>query len=204
MKTTRERQREELRQAIIDEAETLLGAGGRDALTMRKLAARLGCTPMAIYSYFDDKQALEHAIAARAFTAFADRIAKAVKSKTGVAAIRAGLMAYIALAREDPAHYRTLFMRPIPDEWADKTHQELAREHPAFRLLYESVRGCVEGGELMGDPFALATVLWTTAHGTAASLITFIRFPFGDWETYAGTMIDTVLEGARHRPVNAF
>jgi AcrR family transcriptional regulator len=204
MKTTRGRQREELRQAIIDEAEMLLGADGRETLTMRKLAARLGCTPMAIYSYFDDKQALEHAIAARAFTALADRITNAVKNKTGVAAIHAGLMAYIAAAREDPEHYRTLFMTPIPPEWADKTHQELTQEHPAFRLLYENVSGCVDAGELLGDPFALTTVLWTTAHGTAAALITFIRFPFGNWETYACTMIDTVLEGARHRAVDKF
>jgi AcrR family transcriptional regulator len=201
IKATRERQREELRQTILTEAATLIREHGRDALTMRKLAARLGCTPMAIYSYFPDKQALERALAWDQFSVFAARTAKALKGKQGVAAIRAGLIAYVAAARENPEQYQTLFMTPIPPDTPQPTREQLEQQHPAFRPLYEQTAAAIELGELQGDPFALATILWTAAHGAAASIITFTKFPITSWETFAAAMIDTAIAGIRQNPI---
>lgn len=47
---------------ILSAARALLGEGGRDGLTMRRLADRLGVAPNTIYSHFADKAALLEAL----------------------------------------------------------------------------------------------------------------------------------------------
>jgi AcrR family transcriptional regulator len=49
--------------SIVDAAVELLEADGLESLTMRRLAKRLGCSPMALYRHVTDKQELVGAIA---------------------------------------------------------------------------------------------------------------------------------------------
>jgi AcrR family transcriptional regulator len=44
--------KEDLKELIIDSAEKIVSKGGYNALTMRKLAQKIGYTPGTIYSYF--------------------------------------------------------------------------------------------------------------------------------------------------------
>lgn len=50
---------------IVDEALSIMTADGEAALAMRPLAARLGVTPMALYRYFADRDALLVALVER-------------------------------------------------------------------------------------------------------------------------------------------
>ena len=54
------------RDRILDAAAELVAKDGLDALSMRRLAQRLDVWPMALYRYFDDKDALTDAIVERA------------------------------------------------------------------------------------------------------------------------------------------
>ena len=54
----RERYRSEFRAATLAEARDLIKEEGWEGLTLRKLAQRMQCSPMALYTYFADKQAL--------------------------------------------------------------------------------------------------------------------------------------------------
>ena len=54
----RERYRSELRAATLSAARDLIKEEGYEGLTLRKLAQRMQCSPMALYTYFADKQAL--------------------------------------------------------------------------------------------------------------------------------------------------
>src|ERR1700759_775016 len=60
------------RERVVDEAIALLDADGLDALTMRKLATRLGVQPGALYWHFAGKQALLDAMADRFLDGFTD------------------------------------------------------------------------------------------------------------------------------------
>jgi AcrR family transcriptional regulator len=62
------------RERVVDEAIALLDADGLDALTMRKLATRLGVQPGALYWHFAGKQALLDAMADRFLDGFTDRL----------------------------------------------------------------------------------------------------------------------------------
>jgi AcrR family transcriptional regulator len=56
------------RDAIVDEAISIVGTEGLAALTMRAVAARLGVTPMAAYYYVADKEELMSLMAERIST----------------------------------------------------------------------------------------------------------------------------------------
>ncbi len=58
------------REQVVDVAIALLDADGLDALTMRKLATRLGVQPGALYWHFAGKQALLDAMADRFLEGF--------------------------------------------------------------------------------------------------------------------------------------
>ena len=55
---------------ILDGAAALIEADGADSFSMRRLAASLGVTPMALYKWFDDRDALLDALGARVFDSF--------------------------------------------------------------------------------------------------------------------------------------
>jgi TetR/AcrR family transcriptional regulator, tetracycline repressor protein len=63
---------------ILDAALSLLDDGGANAASVRGIAARVGVAPNAVYTYFPDKAAVEHALVERLLGevdhgAFADR-----------------------------------------------------------------------------------------------------------------------------------
>ena len=68
MATTRARDTERTRlskDAVVDRALSIADAEGLDALTIRRLATRLGVTPMALYWHFRSKEALLAGLADR-------------------------------------------------------------------------------------------------------------------------------------------
>jgi AcrR family transcriptional regulator len=56
---------------ILDAARSLLDEGGMAAMSMRKIADRVGITAMAIYRHFPDHQALANAVADHGFAELA-------------------------------------------------------------------------------------------------------------------------------------
>lgn len=69
--TRRTRSRPPLsRVRILDEAEGLLAAEGATAFSMRRLADRLGVTPMALYTWFRDRDELLASLSARTMAGF--------------------------------------------------------------------------------------------------------------------------------------
>ena len=55
---------------ILDAALALVRTEGADAFSMRRLASTLGVTPMALYKWFDDRDALLDALGDRVFGSF--------------------------------------------------------------------------------------------------------------------------------------
>src|SRR5579859_7478900 len=54
-------------QAILSAARLLLDEGGAEAVSMRKVADKVGVTAMAIYRHFPDREALLNALANQGF-----------------------------------------------------------------------------------------------------------------------------------------
>ncbi len=97
---------------IVGAARELLEAEGIEALTMRRLAERLGIRASSLYKHLPDKDALESAIIAEGFEESAERFEAAVAGDRR-RPIRALGAAYRAYAHEHPHLYRLMTERPL-------------------------------------------------------------------------------------------
>jgi AcrR family transcriptional regulator len=195
----RERYRSELRAATLAEARDLIKKEGYEGLTLRKLAQRMRCSPMALYTYFADKQALLTALALEGFEKLAKRH-EGTSLREPLSELRKIMLDHIAFAEENPTEYRILFMSAQPD--VKKTQQEVQENNPAFRLLFKCVQSCLEAGVFRGNAFAISTMVLTAAHGAASLLIT-ARFPFGSHRRYVEEVVATTLSGLQNRTICA-
>jgi AcrR family transcriptional regulator len=153
--------REAVRERLCDAAARIYAEDGEGALSMRRLAAEVGCSPMAPYRHFADKQALIAAVRAAAFNRLADALDGVAKGGRHRAADIGE--AYVRFARENPAAYKLMFDLAQPDEAA---YPELAAASARAREAMSGyVRELVDAGVLAGDPVALGYVFWATIHG---------------------------------------
>jgi AcrR family transcriptional regulator len=101
---------------IVDAARQLLEQEGAEALTMRRLAERLGIRAPSLYKHLSDKAAVEAAIIASGFEDIAAALQAALDAAPDAAgeplAVLAG--AYRAFALDHPHLYRLMTDRPLP------------------------------------------------------------------------------------------
>jgi len=145
LQTRKERYRSELRAETLSAARELIQKEGYEGLTIRKLAKRMECSPMALYSYFADKQALLTALALEGFEKLAKRLDSTVR-RDPLTALRKILLDYIAYAEENPREYGILFLSVETLGELKLTRQDLQERNPAFRALFKCVEMCVKAG----------------------------------------------------------
>jgi len=196
----RERYRTELRDETLSEARKLIREEGYQGLTIRKLAQRMECSPMALYSYFADKQALLAALAREGFEKVAKRF-DSTAHRDPLVAVKKILLDYIAYAVENPNEYRILFLSVETLGELELSREDLQERNPAFGALFKRVETCIRAGVLKGEPFAVSTVLWTAAHGAASVLITALKFPLGSRQLYAEEVVATIVSGVQNRVI---
>jgi AcrR family transcriptional regulator len=153
--------REAVRERLCDAAARIYALEGEAALSMRRLAAEVGCSPMAPYRHFADKEALVAAVRAAAFTRLADALDGVAQDGRHRAADIGE--AYVRFARENPAAYKLMFDLAQPDE---RAYPELAAAAARARATMTGyVHELVAAGVLAGDPVQLGFVFWATIHG---------------------------------------
>jgi AcrR family transcriptional regulator len=128
---------------IVDAARELLREEGVDALTLGRVARRLGIRTPSLYKHFAGKRELEAVLVAEALEAWT-RVLE--DSAPGFPAIAA---AYRRFALENPAVYRLMNERPLPRDLLPAGLEERA----AAPLV-----------QALGDP-DLARAAWAFAHG---------------------------------------
>ncbi len=133
---------------ILGAALELLETEGAEGLTMRRLAERLGMRAPSLYKHFEDKAALEAALATIGLEDSARVFETAVEGSRDP--LRALARAYRAFALERPQLYRLMTERPLP-----RDRLPSGVEDRAARPLLEAA-----GGDL-----AAARAIWAFAHG---------------------------------------
>jgi AcrR family transcriptional regulator len=134
---------------IIGAARALLEEEGAEALSMRRIAERLGIRAPSLYKHLPDKQALEAAIISAGFeeqaVAFEEALAADPADSLGALA-----SAYRAFARDHPHLYRLMTDRPL--------------ERDALLPGVEA-RAALPLVRAAGENAALARAAWAFAHG---------------------------------------
>jgi AcrR family transcriptional regulator len=109
IKERRDREKQELRQAILDAAREIAAAEGWSTVSIRKIADKIEYSPPMIYAYFEDKDALLVALLVEGFRQLTKciRATREAYPDPRVALIEmAG--AYWDFAMENPALYQVM------------------------------------------------------------------------------------------------
>ena len=101
-----------LREQIMNAAAELFAAEGYASVSMRKIAKRIGYTPMSIYLHFKDKADLLDCICEQAF---ADLYRRHERVDAEISdpreRLKAGMRTFIDFALQNPSYYRATFIR---------------------------------------------------------------------------------------------
>ena len=178
----------------IEETVRLLEQRPSGELTMQEVAAGVGCRAPALYRHFRNKDDLLRAVHDAGFERlYGEKLAAAGQSAaSGFERLRAGGIAYIRFALENPSLYRLMFAPP-PSGDGNLSDNPFERDLglKSLALLRGSIVGCQAEGYLPGrDPDLVAFTLWSTVHG-AASLMLQNRSPV---TTSAATSDDRLAE----------
>jgi len=94
---------------IFAAARALFDQNGAEGISMRKIADRVGITPMAIYKHFPDKDALLNALMLDGFAAWEARAAK-LEATEPLAWLLAMGEAFLDFALTEPRRYEAAFL----------------------------------------------------------------------------------------------
>lgn len=156
------------RDRILASAERLHRKEGLAALSLRAVARDVGVTPMAIYRYFKDKDALIEALAEAAFEKWEVVLAEAVRARTPLKVLERTLLAYAEFALAEPHAFELMLLIPRP---AIPTAPASLKRSPSnsFEVVIAAVRDAMESGTLVrDDPAEVILLCWAMAHGLIA------------------------------------
>ena len=184
------------REEICAVAARLFAERGYAGVTLRGIAAELGCSAMTPYRYFADKAAIFTAIRAAAFGDFADAQQSVTSTVTDPEARLRGLAeVYVRFALDDPAAYRIMFELDQTPECADPDQQR--EEARAWAVMRDAVERAVRAGAVEGDPDTLAHLYWGGLHGLV-SLHLAGKLRLGrELPELTGSMLNALLDGTR-------
>jgi AcrR family transcriptional regulator len=141
-----EPQRIEMRQHILDAAHTLLLEKGLQGVSLRRIAACLGITHMALFTYFPSQAAILEALVERELERLQSRLEPFVEQarrQDAAAALREALAFFASFALHNPQLYRLLWLAPL-DVSESSTHPvDLG---PFLYPLAQIIEAGVDGG----------------------------------------------------------
>jgi AcrR family transcriptional regulator len=144
---------------LIEAAARLLVEEGASALSTRRLAAEVGASTMAVYTYFSGMDELRLAVRKEGFDRFGNLLSEVQDTDDQVADVAAQGAAYFINALTNPHLYRFMFMEPH-GEGDDSVGLW------TFERLVSGVQRAIDAGRFaQSDAWSLATQLWAAAHG---------------------------------------
>jgi AcrR family transcriptional regulator len=168
-----------LRAELMAAAGRLLAAGADiDTVSLRGVAREAGVAAPSVYLHFTSKDALLHAVIEEHFAALQRAIALGADTGSDAAScFLAGCLAYCRYAVDHPGSYRILFNTPRRN--LKDPGFAGSQGAAAFQTLVDGVAACIAAGVARpGDPFRIATDIWSALHGAVALRWATTEFPW--------------------------
>jgi AcrR family transcriptional regulator len=160
-----------LRDQIRDTARELFAREGYESISMRRIGAEVGCSPMAIYRHYESKEELLLSICEETFARMARLLEKERdKPGTSLEKLRRCINAVLEFHLRHPNHYKVTFMTMMPP--GPVAQRKVAIGRPVMDRLRSGVSECAEAKGLKIDVEMAAQVIRVAIHGLAAQLIT--------------------------------
>jgi AcrR family transcriptional regulator len=172
-----EREKQELRQAILNAAGELFLEQGSGRFSLRKVAERIGYSPTTIYLYFRDKDDLLFTVVDEGFVQFGQQLVAVAESQVDPwERIIALGRAYVAFGLQNPVYYQLMFMQRA--DFLTQTPEGSSQPRIAsFQVLRQAVQQAIDAGILRsGDVQSYSDVLRALVHGMVSLAISMPAF----------------------------
>lgn len=140
----RQRNREEMMEAILDAARAVMREEGVAALNLQEVARRVGMRAPSLYTYFPSKIAIYQALYVLGMRTYRQRVEQLIESYGATwNGLQAGLSNYMAFAHDNPELYQLVFERPVPgfvpsDEGNEEGRKLIEITDAVFRQMMEA------------------------------------------------------------------
>jgi AcrR family transcriptional regulator len=189
----RAREKEELRQEIMEAARELFVKEGFDNVSMRKIAEKIEYSPTTIYLYFQDKGDLLDCIVEETLLSLRAKLDSLRNRKDLIVDLKTGLRAYIEYWTYHPNDFRVAFMTDLKALDPNRAWRCASVGASLYDSLRNRLRECGESGVLeIPDLETAAQAIWAAIYGLVALFIMKPHFPWVD----QSRLIDTVVNSA--------
>jgi|UPI0005C243BE AcrR family transcriptional regulator len=186
------------RSDILETAMTLFERDGLDGVSLRKVAAAMGCSYTALYRYFPSKDSLITAMRAQAFRWMEAEMLKVIRaSNRPMTQLQRLAEAFIRAGIRCPQRYALMFFRLPEPEDGPASLELKAAKRDALDVCTRTVAAADAAGELQlsVDPLTASHLFWAGAHGLVA-LDVAGQFVMGrSVDDLVAAMITTLLRG---------
>lgn len=194
------REKQELKQRILDAARELFVRNGYESVSMRKIADKIEYSPATIYTYFKHKDEILDCLCEETFLKLHLEKSAAVDQTKGDAleALKKGMETYIHFGLDHPEHYIVTFILKAPPY--EKPGRPETRKAKTGQRCFGNMRNlvgrCMEEGKIKNaDLEETSQALWAGIHGLTALLITQPGFPFVERERLIRRVIKILVRG---------
>jgi AcrR family transcriptional regulator len=170
----KEREREEVKDLILQAARGIFLEEGYENTSIRKIAKRIEYSPGIIYTHFRDKNELLLALHDKAFEYKIDRLFHQVRDIADpLERLRATGLAYLEYGIENPQDYELMFILSNTMEALAVKQEFWNNGAKATGLLKDNIVACVEAGYFRKDldPESTSLMLWAQVHGLTSLYI---------------------------------
>lgn len=197
----KELHRQDTTEKILAAARELLISQGVAGFSMRNLAAKVGYSATAIYSYFADKNAVLRALLDADCVSLRRAMDDAVAEPDPLDRLRKIGQAYVEFGFMNPGHYRVLTMTEAQPGVMDDNPRRGDPAQDAYALLRQAADDGIQAGCFrleFTDPDQLAQLIWAGVHGIVSLHLNLGREAWFNWrppEETALLLIDVTLRG---------
>jgi len=159
-----------LRDSILETARKLFAEEGYQSVSMRRIGQQAGCSAMAVYRHFANKQELLLSICEESFAHMFRNLERPHPGLPLVEQLRARMGIFIRFCVSHPSHYRLAFL-DAAFAGVDIPSRRCLREH--FR---DHVAECIAHEKLSINPDAYSLTLLACMHGAVLLLLSGQKF----------------------------
>ncbi len=188
------------RSSVAEVAEQLFRSEGYRAISMRRLALEVGCTPPTLYNHFRGKSEILSAIWTSFFhELFAELSARVAAIADPRARIYALAHGYVDYWLQHEEQYRMVFMTEGVSQADVGSFLSNSDTVACFSLLINAVRDALGHEYPAADLKARSDALISALHGIVQHHLTVQAYPWTPAETLAELTVDGLLSPATQR-----
>ncbi len=169
--TSHARSNATLRDQIRNTARELFAREGYESVSMRRIGTAVGCSAMAIYRHYENKEELLLSICEETFQHMIRLLDETRKGPgTRVEILRRCVRTIVDFHLSHPNHYKVTYMTVLPP--GPVADRKVAIGQKVMDRLRAGVRECAEAKGINVDVEMTAQIIRIAIHGLASSLIT--------------------------------